>query len=396
MDIRARDHLVAPLPDHAVGPPIARGPDTTGAADAPAAGLPSRGLLPGNTRPPPRGCPQVMSPTPIGDAPDRGQLHPRSPTTGGSSDVSTKTTKRPDEKKPRTDERPPTALVQQFDDLAQGLEEIINEEGDISPIGAERASSSGATARATATMGLGPGQIVTNFQVGTGLIHQVASNADQVANENYALREALQRAEAMVLNSQREGALRAEMMAAEVARAQQVAIEQQEAFRQREHEQRVHVQRMVEAEMGALSHRAEAERQAALGQLSSSAQAETSSLVAKLQDEYRRQSEQQAARVAEQHRAELHQQAVEQQRKAEMYQIQINNVRKEQEQQMAQIQEQMSRALSSQLETTKMEYVVAFQQEKETHHGVVRELMEQMNQLKLVVNNRSGDSLEVA
>ena len=27
---------------------------------------------------------------------------------------------------------------------------------------------------------LGPGQIVTNFQVGTGLIHQVASNADQV------------------------------------------------------------------------------------------------------------------------------------------------------------------------------------------------------------------------
>ena len=286
MDMRAQDHLVAPLPDHAVGPPIARGPDTRGAADAPAAGLPSRGLLPGNTRPPPRACQQVMRPTPIGDAHDRGQLHPRSPTTGGSSDVSTKTTKRPDEKKPRTDERPPTALVQQFDDLAQGLEEIINEEGDISPIGAERASSSGATARATATMGLGPGQIVTNFQVGTGLIHQVASNADQVANENYALREALQRAEAMVLNSQREGTLRAEMMAAEVARAQQVAIEQQEAFRQREHEQRVHVQRMVEAEMGALSHRAEAERQAALGQLSSSAQAETSSLVAKLQDEY--------------------------------------------------------------------------------------------------------------
>ena len=74
-----------------------------------------------------------------------------------------------------------------------------------------------------------------------------------------------------------------------------------------------------------------------------------------------------------------------------MYQIQINNVRKEQEHQMAQIQEQMSRALSSQLETTKMEYVVAFQREKETHHGVVRELMEQMNQLKLMVNNCSGD-----
>ena len=74
-----------------------------------------------------------------------------------------------------------------------------------------------------------------------------------------------------------------------------------------------------------------------------------------------------------------------------MYQIQINNVRKEQEQQMAQTQEQMSRALSSQLETTKMEYVVAFQRERETHHGVVRELMERMNQLKLMVNNRSGD-----
>ena len=135
MDIRARDLLVAPLPDHAKGPPSARGPDAQGAADAPAAGLPSWGLLPGNTRPPPRACPQVMSPTPIGDAPDRGQLHPRSPTTGGSSDVSTKTTKRPDEKKPRTDERPPMALVQQFDDLAQGLEEIINEEGEISPLG---------------------------------------------------------------------------------------------------------------------------------------------------------------------------------------------------------------------------------------------------------------------
>ena len=120
-------------------------------------------------------------------------------------------------------------------------------------------------------MGSGPGQIVTNFQVGTELIHQMASNADQVANENYVLREALQRAEAMVLNSQREGTLRAERMAAEVAQAQEAAIGQQEAFRQREHGQRLHVQRMVEAEMGALSHRAEAERQAALGQLSSSA-----------------------------------------------------------------------------------------------------------------------------
>ena len=47
------------------------------------------------------------------------------------------------------------------------------------------------------------------------------------------LREALQRAQAMVMNSQREGTLRAEMMAAEVAQAQQVAIGQQEAFRQR-------------------------------------------------------------------------------------------------------------------------------------------------------------------
>ena len=332
-----------------------------------------------------------MSPTPIGDAPDRGQLHPRSPTTGGSSDVSTKTTKRPDEKKPRTDERPPTALVQQFDDLAKGLEEIIGEEEDISPMRAERASSSTATARAAAPMSQGPGQIVTNFQVGTGLIHQVASNADQIANENHVLREALQRAQAMVLNSQREGTLRAEMMAAEVAQAQQVAIGQQEAFRQREHEQQLHVQRMVEAEMGALSHRAEAERQAALGQLSSSAQAETNSLVAKLQEEYRKQCEQQAVRVAEQHRAELHQQVAEQQRKEEIYQIQINNVRKEQEQQMAQLQEQMSKALNSQLETTKMEYIVAFQREKETHHGVVHELMEQMNQLKLMMNNRSGD-----
>ena len=125
MDTRARDHLVAPLPEYARGPPMARGPDTMVAADAPTAGLPSRGLLPRNTRPTPHACPQVMSPTPIGDAPDRGQLHPRSPTTGGSSDVSTKTTKRPDEKKPRTDERPSTALVQQFDDLAKGLEEII-------------------------------------------------------------------------------------------------------------------------------------------------------------------------------------------------------------------------------------------------------------------------------
>ena len=53
MDTRARGHLVAPLPDHARGPPIARGPDTMVAVDAPAAGLPSRGLLPGNTRPTP-------------------------------------------------------------------------------------------------------------------------------------------------------------------------------------------------------------------------------------------------------------------------------------------------------------------------------------------------------
>ena len=281
------------------------------AVDAPAAGLPSRGLLPGNTRPP-HGDPQVMSPTPIGDAPDRGHLHPRSPTTGGSSDVSTKTTKRPDEKKPWAAERPPTALVQQFDDLAKGLEEVIGEVEDISPMRAERASSSTATARAAAPISQSPGQIVTNFQVGTGLIHQVASNADQIANANTVLREALQRAEAMVMNSQREGILRAEMMAAEVAHAQQVAIGQQEAFRQREQEQQLHVQRMVEAEMGALLHRAEAKRQAALGQLPTSVQAGTNSIVAKLQEEYRKQCEQQVVRVAEQHQAELHQQLVEQ------------------------------------------------------------------------------------
>ena len=53
MDTRARGHLVAPLPEHARGPPITRGPDTMVAVDAPAAGLPSRGLLPGNTRPTP-------------------------------------------------------------------------------------------------------------------------------------------------------------------------------------------------------------------------------------------------------------------------------------------------------------------------------------------------------
>ena len=59
MEPGARGTLVAPLPEHARGPPIARGPDTMVLTDAPAAG-PPRGLLPGNTKPAPPRVPLAL------------------------------------------------------------------------------------------------------------------------------------------------------------------------------------------------------------------------------------------------------------------------------------------------------------------------------------------------